>query len=934
MTLPTLQRADIEEALREMYDAGRQHHLFAFYGTGKLDTVKLDLAGEIDIVPVRSELELRSELSKLKDDQEKRAFLVPWRGAIPMDLRGRFAKNGDVRVIGKELRIRRLFGVQSLDDGLAASPLYEFLLGPAAPAKLSSRKPVLSLDEMWHAWLTHEWAITLDDEYALDSLLAWAATDSRGPAWRTKLVAAGGESVLPALREHLVQKRGDAAGVVLNSWLSGRGALPLEVGLVCQPLLPLAHTGVWIRSLLKPAFDLTDDTVTMKVAMQLAAAVPTALRELSHQSPNATRGLLDRADKLFDDTEVRAKLVESGYLPSAWQMRLDDLGRALLSAAKRPDAASFRDALTAQDRLESHELFKDKLVHATVERADMALRLLAWLASDQSELEPFPSEPEYAPIERLGRWYVEQGGFVDWARRVARGNSRTVFDQGIQAIVGLADERRRHLDRRFAASLPAWLLSKRPSHQVVPIEDVSKRVVARFLDEKPDRSLLVIVMDGMAWAQAIEILLSLKEQPEQWGPITWHAGKNGLGDALYPVVAAALPTVTEASRSAFFAGKLMVPGRDHPTDKDSERWSENSNIAKYATRGASPRLLLRGEGHEAHGVVSNEALSMIGDRTRRVVGLVINAIDSALKGDAQQWHPWKFDNVRSLPTILAAAHDAGRTVLLASDHGHVPCDLMQTSVGAVTGGARWRPLRSRDDDVEACEVKVYGDGVWTPRGATALALLADDAHRYGGGAHAGEHGGATLAEVIAPCVLVRWEDPLSAQHDRALTVQPFQTPPWWYRELHAAPPTASPTKARRSTPAVPAPSAQMRLPDIVPAPIAVAESPAEKPRIPRPASVLSPAIAALAKVPVIEDLAADRRDRLLRAIAFLLERNGLAKLDAFAGHMNLPTFRARGFVANDLSPVLNVDGYQVLSCDDTHVRLDREKLGQQLEVSL
>ncbi|MEY4508574.1 MAG: bacteriophage (phiC31) resistance pglZ [Pseudomonadota bacterium] len=931
MTLPILHREDVREALKEMYGAGREHHLFAFYGTGEREFVKTDFAGPVEIVPVRSELELRKHLPALEDEQARVVYLVPWRGEVPMDLRGRFAKNGVVRAIGKEQRVRRIFGVERVDDDVSSSPLVGYLLTPGAPERLPCRKSTLTVDEMWSAWLMHEWGSGIDEELALDSLLAWAALDIRGPAWKAKLIAAGAEDVLTALASYLVQKRGDAAGAVLGAWLRGQGARPLELGLVCQPLLPLGQ-GVWIRARLKTDLEVTGDELAMKVAGQLSAAVPTALREMDRRSSSAQRMVRERADKLVDDGEVRALLIESPFLPSAWRIRLDELGRTLLSAAQKPGAEPFAEALRALDRLEKHELFKDEAVHATVERADKALRLLAWVCSDQSDLDPIASEPEYAQVERLGRWYVEEGGFVDWARRVARGASKTLFDQGIQAVVKLADERRQELDLRFARALPRWLSAKRPSTQVVPIEDVSKRVIGPFLDGKPDRSLLVLLMDGMAWAQAIEILLSLHDQPEQWGPIAWHTGKHSLGDAAYPVIAAGFPTVTEISRSAFFAGKAMVAGRDHSTDKDPERWRDNANVAKYAKNGDWPRLLLRGEGHEVHGVASEAALSLIGDRTRRVVSLVINAIDAALKGDSQQWHPWRYENVRSLPDILTAAREAGRTVLLASDHGHVPCDRMHTSAGAITGGARWRPLPSRDEVVAPCEVKLFGDGVWTPKGATALALIADDAHRYGGGAHAGEHGGATLAEVIAPCLLVRWEDPLGAQHDPALTARPLVTPPWWYREIQASvQPTAAP-KQRKPTP-TPVNTAQLGLPEIS-LPAAPVAPPVKRPSVSELKPVLSPAMLALSEVAVIKDLPRDRRDRLLRALDFLLQRQGLAKLDAFAGHLGLPPFRAGGFIANEMSPVLNVDGYQVLSYDDTHVRLDREKMAQQLEVTL
>ena len=71
MDLPHLSRHDIEE------------QLVAFYGTGKAERVRTTAAGEFDVVPVRSELELRESLPPLQDAEARMAFLVPWSRGIP-----------------------------------------------------------------------------------------------------------------------------------------------------------------------------------------------------------------------------------------------------------------------------------------------------------------------------------------------------------------------------------------------------------------------------------------------------------------------------------------------------------------------------------------------------------------------------------------------------------------------------------------------------------------------------------------------------------------------------------------------------------------------------------------------------------------------------------------------------------------------------------
>ena len=73
-----------------------------------------------------------------------------------------------------------------------------------------------------------------------------------------------------------------------------------------------------------------------------------------------------------------------------------------------------------------------------------------------------------------------------------------------------------------------------------------------------------------------------------------------------------------------------------------------------------------------------------------------------------------------------------------------------------------------------------GTGVWAPRGADGVVLLTDDTRRYGGGHGAGEHGGAALAEVVAPCLLIGHEDNEAIDEDPAQSVSPAPMPSWWH----------------------------------------------------------------------------------------------------------------------------------------------------------
>ena len=114
--VPVLSAQDLKADLEEAHRARRHHHLFAFYGRGEEHELGIGDT-KVRVVPVRSEIELREKMPSLEaDDGVRVAFLVPWTHDIPLDLAGRFALNGRVRKIGKESRLRAVFGVSEVDD--------------------------------------------------------------------------------------------------------------------------------------------------------------------------------------------------------------------------------------------------------------------------------------------------------------------------------------------------------------------------------------------------------------------------------------------------------------------------------------------------------------------------------------------------------------------------------------------------------------------------------------------------------------------------------------------------------------------------------------------------------------------------------------------------------------------------------------------------
>ena len=930
-----LTRGDLKEALDRIFQTtpeGESHkrRLIAIHGTGDAGLVDTP-GGSITVIPVASELDLRARLPPHDDETSRIAFLVPWTGHLALDVAGRFIGTGRIYLVGPVTRLRRVFRAKEIDDAATASPLAKYLIAHPPRDPYPGKAGRLTVEDMWATWLTAEWDAPTADDWSVESLLAWSVTNARGPKFVERM-AQDGADVRAAAAAFFDQRLGSAASVVWRSWELGQGRAALELAAVFDAVSESQNPAVALWTRMK-ARELP--TVTAENAPQIARALGQAANgAFGRLADNNLDVVLAAAELRVDDDVVRGALIGSRWLPAAWADRLDALGNALKEGAATPTAGAVKRATELLGEVEHHRQFTRLKHPADIDRGEMAIRLLAFLAS-RTDLRTPRGLSTYADVEQLARWYSEDGGFVDLARSRARGSAQRAFGQGIQAVVAAADALRVAMDRRFAKGLVAWHDAGSPSNQVMPIGKAAEKLVAEFTKGNDDRRVLVLLMDGMGWAQAVEILTDL----QSWGPIAWNRTKAN-GGAYVPVLAA-LPTITEVSRAAFFAGKELPPVKSEATEKDTDRWANHAAIRKFCRPGDAPRLLLRGEGHTLDGSATKEALSLIRDEQQRVVAIVINAIDSSLKGDTQQRHRWTVDSIRSLGEILNAARDSGRVVYLCSDHGHVPGDTL-TSVGLPPDAKpRWRPAKDATD-LQEYEVFVSRDRAWAPGTSPGIALLADDAHRYGGGAHVGEHGGAALAEVVAPHLFLGYDGGVGgpeSTRDHALAVAAPYVPLWWHFEVLKAPTAVEPEPVVAPRPPVAAaPTPQLSL---LPMSEPIAPAPPKHPSRP-PVEAIDrashPIRDALAKSRLFEShaLTKDRRKTVLDTVGFLASRDGYrAPVGAYATVMNVLPPRAPNLISF-VSEVVNVDGYAVLRHDVTTglVHLDVSLLEQLYELKI
>ena len=146
-----------------------------------------------------------------------------------------------------------------------------------------------------------------------------------------------------------------------------------------------------------------------------------------------------------------------------------------------------------------------------------------------------------------------------------------------------------------------------------------------------------------------------------------------------------------------------------------------------------------------------EVLGAVGDPKVKVVGVVLNAVDEALDGALQIAVQWNPTSIRHLLPLLSAASAAHRTVVVASDHGHI-LDWETTHQAAPDSqGARWRSGEGAGGagGSGAGEQRFEGRAIEAATERRSVVCATSESIRYADQAR-GYHGGASLAELVAP----------------------------------------------------------------------------------------------------------------------------------------------------------------------------------------
>jgi len=467
---------------------------------------------------------------------------------------------------------------------------------------------------------------------------------------------------------------------------------------------------------------------------------------------------------------------------------------------------------------------------------------------------------------------------------------------------------------RFAELLRDWTAAKSTDETIVPIEQVLERMVAPIAAAKP---VLVVVIDGMSVAVFRELMADVLGH--DWVLLA----EEGVG--LRPALAT-VPSVTEVSRTSLLTGKLA---QGHaPNEKVG--FSEHPALLKTCRSGFPPVLFHKASLQETDdSSLAADIRKEIGSAHRKIVGVVVNAVDDHLLKGEQIDTRWSRDEIKVLPVLLHEAKMAGRTVILLSDHGHIlDCNAKGKQY---EGGERWR---FDETNVGEGEIKITGERIVIPETHKLIAPWTEKI-RYGIKKN-GYHGGVSPQEMVVPIAVLNSSNAFPAGWNEA----PVDTPQWW--DIATGPATAEPETIIHLKPLEPKPVPSGMLFNVDELLATVDETSTVAPNLNTTVSQHNSKSEWISRLLLSQVYTEQKRlggrsvpadaviMRLLHAID---ERGGKITSAALARAIQLPPLRLRGLLAI-AQRIFNVDGYEVLSRDEISdtIQLDLKLLLKQFDL--
>jgi PglZ domain len=612
---------------------------------------------------------------------------------------------------------------------------------------------------------------------------------------------------------------------------------------------------------------------------------------LQISDPQQRSQFIQRADAILQTVGAEDFAYLSRISLLGFDQRLAQFGEQLLETLRRRSFQALERLTQAYQYVKDHDQATQH--DRRLARLKMALRLARWLVQTRNS-----QATQARSLDEAITDYLQEGSFLDWARlSLSVGDPVRRLSEALETLFEQVTERQEQQAQRFATLLQSWIEMGSTANAFTPLEKVLETIVAPLADHAP---VLIIVMDGMSVTVCRELVVNITNGYD-WTLISPQGQASALLAGL-----AALPSVTEASRTSLLCGQL----RQGKKAEEEKGFAAHPALSARCRSGSPPVLFhkpsLRAQ---ADTVLASEVRQAIASPQTQVVGVVVNAVDDHLAKGDQIDVSWTLDNIRMLSTLLHEAKQAQRLVVLLSDHGHVieHKTIYQPHEGK--GEGRWRAATSKPETTE-CLVK--GDRVVIPASKTLIAPWTEQL-RYITHKNNGYHGGLNPQEMVIPIAVLCSTSSLPEHWDEA----PVDLPSWWEDSI---------SQSREAT-LRPMQSLSLNQPDYGPLFSAV---PAQQSSEWITTLLASPIYQAQKKRVGRSALQDDDLTQILRAIEL---QGNPATLSTLARSLNCSVASLRDRLTK-LQRLLNIDGYSIVNYEKRSnvVELKIQLLCQQFDL--
>lgn len=643
--------------------------------------------------------------------------------------------------------VKSLFQARSIDPRLArhswlADTLMELpshLLTPVAGGFLDA-------ETVWPLLLRQRLQLDVDVP-DLMNLLRWSTSNEHVTALQAET-----PEFRDAAAEWLAGLAGPAAITILQAIAAYARADAVPVGLAAAVIFHHESTGKLDKAIGRlEAKWLNFPAAQPPDPAHLAAwsAAATDVVRLGISDLRLKQQLLNRADELQEELGATAFAWLSDTSPTGFDLRLSRFGQQLqqtISQESVPTMADMASLEEARQRIVQHD--RAGLEKRRLERLEMSLRLLRWLQQ--------PAVPESPSLTDAASRYLQEGGYLDWARLSLRsGDPERELSAAYARLFERVTSHTEQVSHSFAEQLRDWTAADTSTGPaLLPVEQVLEQLVAPLAAAE---KLLVIVIDGMSVPVYRELLQDTLGQ--DWTPLTPIAGPM-------PAALATVPSLTECSRTSLLTGKRQRGNQS----TEQAQFPQHPALLQHCRSGYPPVIFHKGALQQSEDAsLAAEVRNEINSSHRRIVAVVVNAVDDHLSKGEQIDTRWTRDEIRVLPVLLHEARINRRTVVLISDHGHVlDCGMQMQPQD--DGGERWRTATSEPNDGE---LLLQGPRVVLPETHQLIAPWSEKL-RYVPRRN-GYHGGISPQEMVIPIAVLSSQD----TPPKGWTEATPDLPQWW-----------------------------------------------------------------------------------------------------------------------------------------------------------